>query len=78
LNRRIPVSENGKHQTITKLEATIKQMVNKAASGDARAINTLLQLARELGDLELSTIAESFEFTLKIGNLPKGLQDKKP
>jgi hypothetical protein len=78
LNRRIPITENGKHQTITKLEATIKQMVNKAASGDARAIKTLLQLSRELGDLELSTIAESFEFTLKICNLPKGLQDKKP
>jgi hypothetical protein len=78
LNRRIPVSENGKHQTITKLEATIKQMVNKAASGDARAINTLLQLARELGDLELSTIAESCVFTINICNLPKGLQDKKP
>lgn len=30
LSERIPITENGKHRTITKLEATIKQVVNKA------------------------------------------------
>ena len=45
LNEKVAVTENGKRKIITKLEATIKQLVNKAASGDHRAMNLLLRLA---------------------------------
>lgn len=77
LNERVPITENGKHRTISKLEATIKQMVNKAASGDAKAMRTLIQLLRELGDLKSAEIGEAFEFTLKIGDLPKRPPEKR-
>jgi Family of unknown function (DUF5681) len=45
LNERVVVTENGKRKTITKLEAMLKQLANKAASGDHRAIKLLMPLA---------------------------------
>jgi len=53
LNRRIHVTENGHHRTITKREAVIKQVVNNAAAGDSKAVRTLFQISKELGDLKL-------------------------
>jgi Family of unknown function (DUF5681) len=44
LNEPVPIVENGKRRRITKLEATFKQIVNRAASGDVAAIRVLLQL----------------------------------
>ncbi|MFZ1119861.1 MAG: DUF5681 domain-containing protein [Candidatus Binataceae bacterium] len=45
LNERVVVTETGKRKRITKLEAMIKQLANKAASGDHRAIKMLMPLA---------------------------------
>jgi hypothetical protein len=39
LNEPVVISENGKRKRITKREAVLKQLVNKAASGDAKAIH---------------------------------------
>lgn len=47
LNSRIPVTENGKRKKITKRKAVAKQLVNKAASGDPKAIPVLLNEARQ-------------------------------
>lgn len=44
LNERVAITENGKQKTITKREAVFKQLVNRAAGGDAKATRTLLQL----------------------------------
>ncbi|WP_243288759.1 DUF5681 domain-containing protein [Geothrix terrae] len=44
LNQRVTVKEHGQTRTITKFEACIKQLVNKAASGDAKAIQFLISL----------------------------------
>jgi len=41
LNARIPVTENGKRKTISKRRAYIKQVTNKAASGDLKAVATI-------------------------------------
>ena len=46
LKSRIPVTENGKRKTISKRQAVVKQLVNKAAAGDPRAIPILLNEAR--------------------------------
>jgi hypothetical protein len=42
LNEPVVVSENGKRRRITKREAVLKQLVNKAASGNPKAIQLLL------------------------------------
>lgn len=44
LNERVTITENGQRKTITKLEAAMKQVVNRAAAGEAAAIKLLLQL----------------------------------
>jgi len=38
----VVVNENGRRKEITKLEAAVKQLVNKAASGDLRALSQLI------------------------------------
>jgi hypothetical protein len=46
LDRRVIVKEEGRRKKITKREATAKQLVNKAASGDPKAIAVLLNETR--------------------------------
>jgi replication-associated recombination protein RarA len=46
LQEKVVINENGRRKTITKLEAAVKQLVNKAASGDLRALHHLTALAR--------------------------------
>jgi hypothetical protein len=48
LRERVVVNENGKRKSVTKLEAALKQLVNKAAAGDQRFLLMLLNLAREI------------------------------
>lgn len=47
LREKVVVNENGQRKTMTKFEAAIKQFVNKAASGDLRALQLLVSLSRE-------------------------------
>ncbi|MGO9451557.1 MAG: DUF5681 domain-containing protein [Candidatus Binataceae bacterium] len=42
LSEQVVITENGRRRTITKKEAIVTQIVNKAASGDHRAIQLLL------------------------------------
>ena len=43
----LAVVGNGRHKKMTKLQATITQLVNKAASGDPKATQTLLAQLRD-------------------------------
>jgi Family of unknown function (DUF5681) len=45
LREKVVINENGVRKTITKLEAALKQLVNKAASGDLAAMRQLSALA---------------------------------
>jgi Family of unknown function (DUF5681) len=47
LNSSVPITENGKRKRITKRKAIAKQLVNKAAGGDQKAIPVLLNEARQ-------------------------------
>ena len=44
LREKVVINENGQRKVITKLEAAVKQLVNKAASGDLRALRHLVDL----------------------------------
>jgi Family of unknown function (DUF5681) len=48
LNERVVVTENGKRKSITKQEAIFKQLVNKAAAGDHRAAQLVINEMREI------------------------------
>jgi uncharacterized protein DUF5681 len=47
LREKVVINELGQRKTVTKLEAAVKQFVNKAASGDLRALQMFVNLARE-------------------------------
>ena len=46
LREKVVINENGKRKTVTKLEAAIKQLMNKSASGDLKALQLLATLLR--------------------------------
>ena len=46
LAERVVVTENGRRKRITKLEAAVKQLVNRAAAGEARSMSLLLALVQ--------------------------------
>ena len=46
LGERIAVNENGRRRRITKLEAAVKQLVNRAAAGETRVTQLLLALVQ--------------------------------
>lgn len=46
LREKLVINEGGRRREITKLEAAVMQLANKAASGDARAIRLLLGLTQ--------------------------------
>ena len=55
LNERIAIKENGERRVISKLEAVLKQLINKAASGDARAIREVFKLQAMIAEHDKST-----------------------
>ena len=49
-NEKIAIKENGERRIITKLQAALKQLANKAASGDAAAIREVLRVQADQHD----------------------------
>jgi Family of unknown function (DUF5681) len=50
LRERVVINEGGRRKTVTKLEAAVKQVTNKAASGDpvaSRQLFTLIQIIEQ-------------------------------
>ena len=56
LRERVVVNENGRRKTVTKLEAAFKQLANKAASGDQKALQLLISLVRFAQEREPQTV----------------------
>jgi hypothetical protein len=48
LREKVVITENGRRRTVTKLEAAAKQLANKAASGELRALRLSIDLARDI------------------------------
>ena len=46
LSRKIEIVDPGKQKTVSKMEATVKQLIHKAMSGDIHAIRLLSMLAQ--------------------------------
>lgn len=59
LRERVIINEHGQRKTVTKLQAAFKQLVNKAAGGDLRAIGQLSNLACEAEEKQNTTTAQS-------------------
>ena len=46
LRERVVINENGRRKTVTKLQAAVRQLVNKAACGEMKAVQLLTALVR--------------------------------
>lgn len=84
LNEPVTVNENGRRKTITKLRASLKQLVNKAAAGDARALQLLLGTVRQIDAPETmprAVVVEEADLRVieqvvaRIGLIRNGAQD---
>ncbi len=64
LNERVIVAENGGHRKITKREAIVKQLVNRSATADLRAVKILLDMLRDIESRTESASLETSSFTL--------------
>ena len=75
LNAPVIINENGQRKSVTKLQAAVKQLVNKAASGEPRALQQLLGLNRLLdesaGETALEPISREFDQQLIRGVLKR-------
>lgn len=70
LSERVTITENGRRRRITKFDAAVKQLVNRAAAGETRATQLLIQLlqafeakgaqpdAERVGELDPMVMAE--------------------
>ncbi len=69
LRERVVINENGRRAEITKLEAALKQLVNKSASGDLRALSQLIGLtltAEQSATAEMAPAEVLHEFDQKV------------
>jgi hypothetical protein len=57
LREKVVINERGRRKTITKLEAAIKQLTNKAASGELKALQLLAALVRSAEERAMKTVA---------------------
>ena len=60
LREKITVVEHGRRKTITKLDAAVIQMVNRAVQGDSRAMTQMLGLAPLVG-VEVASATASID-----------------
>ena len=60
LHEEVVVNENGRRRKVTKLEAAMKQLANRAAAGDHRSLqlllNQLLTIDHKSGDQSLTLV----------------------
>lgn len=59
LREKVTINENGKRKIVTKLEAALKQIVNRAAGGDHRAQRLLLELVSDAEDRQNASVVQN-------------------
>lgn len=57
LREKVVINESGKRKTVTKLEAALKQLTNKAALGELKALQLLATLVRSAEERALHVAA---------------------
>jgi hypothetical protein len=87
-NEKVAIKENGERRIITKQQAALKQLVNKAASGDTRAICEMLKLQAALeqlpenrappGEPPLPQKIDNTRIGLALLSVLNGLREAKP
>jgi hypothetical protein len=53
MSKKVAMLENGQRRMITKAEAALKQLINSATKGNPKAIQAIINISKEMGDLKL-------------------------
>lgn len=61
IHEKVVINENGQRRTISKLDAAAKQLANKAAQGDQRAIGQLLAISALLDERGAAAVSPPLE-----------------
>ena len=65
LQRKVAVNDNGRRRMISVFEAAVTQVVNKAATGDARAFEVILRMQPFLADNSSEQLTPDREMDLQ-------------
>jgi hypothetical protein len=76
LSERVLVTENGRRRSISKLEAAVKVLVNKAASGDAKFMHQLLALVHLVEGRPEALAAPPIPFTDADREVLRGIAER--
>lgn len=76
LREKVVINENGRRNTITKLEAAIKQLVNKAASGDLRALRHLADLVVSAEERTAQAPSNTTSFSMDDQKVMQGILER--
>ena len=74
---KVTTKSNGKLKKITKIEAAVHQLANKAAAGDVKAIDKLIALHERYGPEEHSTLPTAEETKVNLETLQNYLAMQK-
>lgn len=74
---KVTTKSNGKLKKISKIEAAVHQLANKAAAGDVRSIDKLIALYERYGPEEHSTLPTAEETKVNLETLQNYLAMKK-
>ena len=80
-NEKVVITENGKRKVITKIEATLKQIVNKAVSGDvasAKLLITMFPMVANILDERIAKPINAEAEALLLEHIKNKLLDKSP
>lgn len=70
----VTITERGRQRKITKLQASVKQLVNRAATGDHRAMQLLMALARSESTAEVMPLSSEADQQVKQALLARLLE----
>jgi len=76
LREKVIINENGQRKTVTKLEAAVKQLVNKAASGDLRALRHLADLVVSAEERAAQALAGDTAFSEDDQKVVQGILER--
>ena len=66
LNEKVVIKENGKKRTVTKLEATVRRLIENAISGDVHALRALAAFMPAEDTAAPATVADLAEQDRKV------------
>lgn len=76
LREKVVINEHGQRRVVTKLEAAIKQLVNKAAGGDLAALRQLSALVQSAEEQATQSLTANWALDEDDQNVIKGILER--